>query len=186
MPPRESCDFMTMECADNCGYQVNEFEMAVLKKFLLDSASNIKLKIRDELRQHDCKIVTWFATGDCLDTLTDKTTEIMDWLSEEGFIQCGFTRNKQLWANTLTMNNVELGLTVEDEKTAEMTSKRGLVAVPDYTSWTVKLYKGGRGYFSCGGGFSGGCGAGFFTINGEIYPEDCGMCHDNSRGCFSK
>ncbi len=186
LPPRETCDFMTKKCKAHCGYRVNRFEEDVFEELKIESASNIKLKIRDELREYKCKMLSWFATGDCPEDMTDKITTIIDWLAEEGFIQCGFTRNKRLWENLLPLNNVTLGLTVEDHNKAKRMSDRGLISVPDYDSWTVTLYKEGSSIYNCGGGFGTTCGEGFvITKASEVYPEDCGQCYDNSRGCFN-
>ncbi len=183
-----SCDFMTKACKENCGYRINRLELDVYRNFMNMSPLTLALGIRKELNHYDCRILTWFATGDCPEMLTDKIAFIIDWLAEEGFVQCGFTRNTVLWERLLPLANVTLGLTVEDHKEAEIVSEKGLVAVPDYASWTVTLYKKAKAYFNCGGGWGISCGANFVTINAsaeEIYPEDCGQCYDNKRGCFT-
>lgn len=177
------CDFVTKKCRANCGYKVNKFEEDVFK---IESASNIKLRIRDELRKYDCKILHWFATGDCPEDMTGKITSIMDWLSEEGFVQCGFTRNKKLWENVSPLRNIQLALTTESHKKAEKLSEDGLTSVPDYDSYTIRLYKKGKPIYSCGALFGTMCGENFvITQTSEVYPEDCGQCYDNDRGCFN-
>jgi hypothetical protein len=180
-----SCDFMTEECALNCGYKKNKLEELNLEVFRECSPLQLGLEIRKELKEYDCKILSWFATGDCPYDLTDKVYSIMDWLADEGFIQCGFTRNVELWERLLPLKDITLGLTVEDEEWAKRISKKGLVSVPDYNTWTVTLYKDTKPYFNCGGGFGTTCGENFvITKAEEIYPEDCGKCYERKRGCF--
>ncbi len=194
-PPGEinsggSCDFTTKACRKHCGYKINQFELETYRTFMSMSPLSIALEIRDELQRYDCRMLSWFATGDCPEILTDKIAFIFDFLQEEGFIQCGFTRNQVLWERLLPLADIALGLTVENHRAAVLLSAKGLVAVPDYASWTVTLYKKAKAFFNCGGGYGiGGCGANFVTINAsteEIYPEDCGLCHANKRGCFTQ
>lgn len=183
-----SCEFTTKRCREECNYKINSFEKQVFADMTHEREIDLKVKIRYELDRFNCRILSWFATGDCPKSMTDKITSIMDWLSEEGYIQCGFTRNQQLWANILTMNNVRLGLTVEDHEKAEKLSKRGLVSVPNYDEWTTDIYVKGSRIFNCGGGFGTTCGEGYVIEDApieKVYSEDCGHCYKGNRGCFT-
>lgn len=182
-----SCYFATRACLKACNYGVNSFEIQTLKTFRNTSYNDLYERIMNEMMGFDCKILTWFATGDCPDDLTHLISSIIQQLQLRGFPQCGFTRNKGLWDRVKDLANVRLGYTTEDESEAEDLSKLGLVAVPDYDTWTTNIYVKGSKVFNCGGGFGTTCGEGYVIEDApieKIYSEDCGHCYEGKRGCF--
>jgi hypothetical protein len=176
---------MTRKCKVHCGFKVNQFEIDALASLNRFRHEVLVKRIGAELKKENCNILTWFAVGDCPESLTGKITSVMAGLSLNGVVQCGFTRNETLWKHSHFFDNVTLGLTVENEKRAIELSEEGLVSVPDYSSWTITLYKKMKPIYNCGGGFGTTCGENFvITKAEEIHPEDCGKCYEGKRGCF--
>lgn len=176
-----SCDFMTATCAKECHLKSNRFQKAAFDAFKSDTAYGLFDRIQGEAK---AKQIEWFVTGDCPASLTNKVAEIIYLLHGAGFIQSGFTRNVLLWEK-VSQSHCRLALTVEDKEQAHYWSFKGLTAIPQYDSWRSEIILNGKSIYLCGGGIV-ICGSGFVEESGEIYPEDCVLCAENTRGCFAK
>lgn len=135
--------------------------------------------IMEELEISGCKILYWFASGDCMREHEERILEIMKYLSSEKIKQCGFTRNKYLWAavNARREYDVRLVLTVEDKTKAIPLSEAGLVNIPDCNKGIVQLYHNRIQYVSCGTDQH------KLDILGR--EDDCQKCYKRKKGCFS-
>ncbi len=175
-----SCDYMTKACKEYCVCQINQYELDVYNTLINVDAKEIAIRIRTEMIDTDCNILSWFATGDCPETLTGKISNIIYMLSKEGCIQCGFTRNSVLWERLLPLANTKIALTVEDPVEALSMSRLGMVGMPYYKQGVVEIMSRKRRRLTF-------CGENFVVIKGEkeeVYPEDCGNCHKERIGCF--
>ncbi len=176
---------MTKKCQVHCALKPNRIQKETCDYIKNHEATVSTLKIEKELRETECDMLTWFSAGDCPKSMTEKVASIMKGLSTAGITQCGFTRNKKLWIKSQEMNNIKLCLTVENKERARKLCKDGLVSVPNYQEWTVSIYHRKERIAGCGGGFT--CGGDYVITEAdsrEIFPEDCGLCNQFSRGCF--
>jgi hypothetical protein len=100
-----TCEFATKTCLKECialkngtpeniiGYKSKE---EIYHFFIENEAEIIVKQIIIELIESKCKILNWFASGDCPKDLTQKIFEIIKSLNKSGIVQNGFTRNIQL------------------------------------------------------------------------------------------
>lgn len=179
-----TCEFATERCLKECAALKNAFDetivgheakVATYKFMISHSVLDVCQQIIKEMRELGCKILYWFASGDCLRRHTDKIGRIMKHLSIEGIIQCGFTRNKKVWYTAENIPLARIALTVEANQ-RKPRNERGIIAVPDYQSGEVKLYQN-RTHL-------GSCGAGFQRRRLQI-STGCDSCYQQRVGCFS-
>lgn len=186
-PPRKTCEFATEKCLKECILQSNSFEEATFRYFIGHSSEHIAKQIAEELNRYSYQVLSWFPeAGDCPIELTEKILKAMEILSKENYIQCGFTRNSLLWSQSHIIPNTRLALSVENEKEAYNKSADGLVSLPDYKTWQVKLLYHATDLCLCGNGFIIPlCGMGFVQTEEESTEEDCGLCYEKKVGCFA-
>jgi len=182
-----TCEFASKICLKECGALKN----AIGDKTIGYAAKNktfqfiIKQpvfascgKITKEMEKAKSKILHWFAAGDCMGKYTDKIVEIIKHLSTDGLIQCGFTRNENLWKKVCKVENVHLVFTIESKKRAKLFMGEGMIIVPDYIETTAELYKKG---ISCGT-----CDGIYYELSKRIkIAADCNLCYEKKCGCFS-
>lgn len=134
-------------------------------------------RIKKELDKLKSPVLFWFASGDCPPKHTGRVLKLMKSLSDFGVVQQGFTRNRDLWDKVRDIPNNFLVLTTESLKEAEMLSKKGVVAVPDYRDGRIALYRNERHY--------GGCGADWFEFDEVCREADCLACYQQNMGCYT-
>lgn len=179
-----TCEFHTTKCllvcaAINCDSAEKEIIGHELKKVTHDfiveeDIFKVLHKITEELKDMKSNILYWFASGDCERKHIGKIIKIIKYLAEEGIVQCGFTRNKELWEKIGHYANI--ALTLESFVEVRKTQSAGLFAIPDYKTTKVKIY---RGTFH-----SGTCGMSFFTYKNIKRKANCVECYKQSQGCF--
>lgn len=188
-----TCEFATDKCLKMCaafrnatdenkiGYEpkLRTFELITKERLFL-----VCDKILQELHQMDSKILYWFASGDCMMRHSEKIAKIMKHLSEEGIVQCGFTKNKTLWRRTHQIKNVRVALTLDkfeqDSDFAKTYIKdTGLIAVPNYEKGCVNLFWCEERWMGAGA-----CGYSDYEFEGITYEADCQKCYETKRGCF--
>ncbi len=191
-PPRGTCEFSTDKCLTNCaafknadlkniiGYRAKKHTLDYFKK---ESVFKICDKIIEELSDMDERILYWFASGDCPKSLQGKIINIIHHLIVEGIIQLGFTRNECLWEKTQSVSisylGVHLAFTVESTKEArEKQIFRGLVAVPNYKTSKISLYKANL--------YSGSCGESRKRYDELRHEDNCMECYQKEIGCFAR
>ncbi len=195
-----SCEFSTRVCRKRCPTDLHstDIEKQVFEFFKQNGATVIADKILDELLDRNSLFLSWFSTGDCPAKMTEKISWIIHKLQSERVVQCGFTRNRALWDKITSLVNVEMGLTVGSLRIATKLCEKGLVAIPDYTTGWVKLYKGTMEVIT---GTKrephhvSGCGGGSYMQTVNAYQDkpilvtheaDCQLCWKKERGCFAK
>ena len=99
-----TCEFATNECLKNCIAIKNKKECIgytskenIYQFFQNENVTNICIQLCLELDRNNCNIIAWFASGDCPSYMTDKIVKIIEKLQERKIVQCGFTRNINLW-----------------------------------------------------------------------------------------
>lgn len=187
-----TCDFSTRKCRRNCPsyLKTNKLEKYTFNFFATEPSKIIAERITKELEDnYGINLLQWFSWGDCPVDKTVKITKIMRILSKNKIIQCGFTRNKKLWDKALSIENINLGLTMEQEEYDELIIDRinrykianGLVGVPHYDTGKVELFWGFDKRYR------GGCSGGWYTSpNGVTREADCAKCYKERVGCFVK
>lgn len=179
-----SCSFASMKCLTNClSYLVhNSVTKHTVDIFDTRTIEEIVGMMYEQLRQRKPKLLEWFCWGDCMPEKTEQVLQIMKELSKKGVIQCGFTRNIELWRGSHKIKNVHLGFTTEDESEIVYLAEEGLVAVPDYWTGETKIYLGAER------GLVGGCGGNFYREKATQidYEPECIECYKKKRGCFTQ
>jgi hypothetical protein len=189
-----TCEFMTEKCYEECCSCNLDTEMGIEAKvrrnifnFFLDNCpENVAVKMIGELKRAQCKIFTWFASGDCPSFLTEKFYAVVKGLDDAGIIQTGFTRNKNLWekCHGLSKNNKTL-LSIEDPENA---SEPGLYSIPRYEIGAIDIVhvEFGKKYVRSG------CGGGYYEDHIKVHGKDtshlkldCKACYKNKTGCFA-
>ena len=186
-----TCSFSTKKCREMCcakwrpknradyEYKINKRTVnAQYRYFIEQNPLTVAGKIIKEMGELDFKILHWFASGDCLSKDLKQITTIMKIISSQDIVQCGFTRNKKLWEATWHIMRVTIALTVEDlyNRPDSGRCRNQLIAVPDYETGTVHLYKSKEYY--------GGCGGKYFQFKDIKEPVNCEECFKHKRGCF--
>ena len=133
-------------------------------------------KIISELKEMNCKILYWFACGDCMQKDENRIIKIIDYLNGEGIIQCGFTRNKDFWQKIKRYTNI--ALTLETYAEVQKTQSYGLFAIPDYKKNVVKIYIGKY--------YSGSCGQSVYVYKSIKREANCLECFKQEQGCFAE
>jgi len=133
-----SCQFATAKCLKNCSEQFNRQEwFRITYKYFKDNDSlAIYRQLVRELKEKKFKLLQWFDSGDCPTNLTHKIFGIMSELSKDGYVQCGFTRNKPLWEKANTLSRMRMGFTVENESDIK---KNGLYGIPNYKTYYTQI-----------------------------------------------
>ena len=180
-----SCAFASMRCLVNClSYLTqNSITKDTFDVFQKQDAKTITEKLWKQIEKQPIKLMEWFCWGDCPPGMTDKVIDVIKGLSLKGVVQCGFTRNKELWQAVLKVPNVRIGITIEDIDDIKEYAKKGLVAHPQYDSGETELFyktTDSKHYASCGGSFM------RVTATEISYEADCLTCYKNKRGCFTK
>lgn len=192
-----TCQYPSNKCLKSCYALKKDYDEIIniseedkkkiynffIKKPILTVCNEIT-KEMDELQ---IKILSWFASGDCLNKDIDRIYQIMVLLDEEGVVQNGFTRNKRLYSEIIQSNKIDhIVLTVESllPKDAPLENyPRGLWAIPDYEKGIVKLYHGKLGrksYATCG----------FNQVETKFDGKEikiatnCSGCYHKKLGCF--
>jgi len=155
--------------------------------FIEKSTLAICSKIIKEMDELQMKVLSWFASGDCLDKDIDKFYQIMILLDEEGIVQNGFTRNWRLYQQIIEDEVIgHIVLTLESLSQRDNPlgdSLSGLWAVPDYEKGMVRLYNGKLGNKSYGG-----CGSNdvITKFDGKEVKitANCTGCYYKRLGCF--
>lgn len=155
--------------------------------FTTESLVTICNEVIKEMEELQVKILTWFASGDCLDKDVDRIYRIMFLLHGEGIIQNGFTRNVKLYDTIIDDEVIKhIVLTVESKAVKDAPDDeypKGLWAIPNYKTGVVELYHGKLGHVSYGG-----CGMNDVTtqFKGEevVIASNCLGCYNKKIGCF--
>lgn len=180
-----SCVFASMKCLVNCLTYLthNDITAETFDAFKNRTEGELSASIWSQIKDKKPRLMEWFCWGDCPPELTQKVSSVMWGLSKNGAIQCGFTRNEELWKIALKIPNARIGITIEDIGSVDDYAKKGLVAYPIYDTGHTKLF-----YKTDKTKSSGMCGCTFMydeaiQIN---YEADCQTCYENKRGCFTK
>ena len=187
-----SCEFITEKCCIECYACSLDTDMGVeseLKKqiyeyFVKTSSNRIAEQILKELKEANCNIFTWFASGDCPSKLTNKFYAIVKKLDIAGIIQTGFTRNEKLWKKCKNLSKSRILLTIEniDDQLVP-----GWYSLPNYKIGAIDIVEVGIGNVRV----SVGCGGGYYEEHIKILGKDtshlkldCNACYKNKTGCF--
>ena len=204
--PKEggTCEYATKECTTYCYAKEKDYDETLnipeedkreIHQFFIGNPSvTVCVEVLKEMEELQATVLSWFASGDCLDVDVDKIYKMMMLLQEEGVIQNGFTRNKELWqkladSKNLNYDILRIVLTVEDLDEGGVTPYCGkgapnaVWAVPDYDEGVVSLYHGRLGYTSYGGCGSGNTYHKFKGHEVEI-ASNCLACFKRKIGCF--
>lgn len=192
-----TCEFATSKCLKKCcahapgsGKKIGFDEKRKIYTYFLDNSSNkIATKILYELQENNCKIFTWFASGDCPSFLVDKYFNVILELDKKGIVQTGFTRNRELWERCSLFQNSKILLTMENiDDIIKYSEKEGLYSIPNYKIGAIDIYKVtfGKKYKRTG------CGGGYYQNHIKDKEKvkshlklDCKNCYENGIGCFS-
>ena len=199
-----TCQHASKECVDNCYAKKKDYDervnipefkkRGILNFFINKPTTSICTEIIKEMEELQAIILSWFASGDCLDEHVNKLFEIMILLQEKGIIQNGFTRNNNLYGKILRSEEVNYDVlrivfTIESEDIIYRpvcgigNYPRGIYGVPDYKRGVVALYYATPGYKSYGG-----CGFGDIThkFDGKEIEiaTNCLGCFKKKIGCF--
>jgi len=182
-----TCEFATKKCLKMCvalknatdenivGYETKLKVFEFITKMPLFLICN---QIIEDLSQISSKLLYWFASGDCMGKHVKNISAIMEHLSLEGVIQCGFTRNKKLWKRTQKIQNVNIALTIEKLEDVSKTGfTSGLISIPDYKTGKINLYMNNI--------FRGSCGGYNTKLVEIVYKNDCKECYEMKKGCFT-
>lgn len=141
-------------------------------------------RILKEVKDLNSDVLYWFASGDCPSEFTDRIVHIIKGLSYVIPAQIGFTRNQELWEKTNRLDNinVRIALTLEKPYKSKLQSmlSLGTIAVPNYNTGNIKLYRCTQSYTSCGAGIV------YVKKLGETIKKkaDCSNCLKEKIGCF--
>lgn len=197
-PPKGTCQYASEECLPKCYTLRKDYDERVnipesekkdiLKYFMGNPIITVCSEIMKEMDELQATILSWFASGDCLDKYVDKIYKIMMLLQEEGVIQNGFTRNSNLYQKMFANEKVNYDIlrivfTVESKDTeyAPSCSERypkGIYGVPNYEEGIVELYYAKLGYRTYGG-------CGFSGVTHKFKGEEIEIA-TNCLGCFKK
>lgn len=146
-PYKKSCQFATRKCLKECSEQFNNmtwFEK-VFAEFKTKSSVELYADIKEELKDNDFNLLTWFDCGDCPSRLQTKVVDIINQLHNDRVSQLGFTRNEKFWLKVKDLHEDDRHLTSGPFKTRFMLTvergtvikKEGYYAVPDYKKQQV-------------------------------------------------
>jgi hypothetical protein len=196
-----TCQYASSKCVNYCyavrdkEYDVTldipQSEKAEILNFFVDNPTiSVCSEIIKELDGLQSPILSWFASGDCLDEHADKLFKIMLLLQEEGVIQNGFTRNKNFYQKILSSSKVNTDIlriifTIESkgkmyEQSCSESYPKWIYGVPNYKTGMVKLYHATLGYSRSYGG------CGFNRVVTKNFEGKEIEIATNCWGCFSK
>lgn len=188
-----SCEFASEKCLKVCAAFKNATDTnkiaydAKCKTFINITqceSKDVILKIAEEVKEMQTEVLYWFASGDCPSEFTERIVHIIEGLSFIIPAQMGFTRNQELWegTNRLKVDDVRLALTLERPYRSKLQSmlSLGTIAVPNYNTGNIKLYRCNQSQTSCGAGIV------YVKKLGETIKRkaDCGNCFKERVGCF--
>ena len=171
-----TCAYLTPECWEYCPSSqiTNSYEVEALRLIKEYDVDWIAQTIINELDGQ--KLLQWNVWGDCLPELTDKMSEIVSILNDNGIKQFGFTRNHNWWNRV--KHTTRIGLTVDTEYQAFNFSYSGLVCWPDPDRSEARLHWKGKIVAKCSGWWC------TYTDTGEMHNSACRQCISEHRGCF--
>jgi len=182
-----TCEFATKECLEMCAAFKNATDENIIgyehKLKVFEFITKVSLflvcnQIVEDLSQMNPKLLYWFASGDCMEKYVNRISAIMEHLSLEGIIQCGFTRNKKLWKRTQEIQNVNIALTMEKLEDISKTGIiSGLISIPDYKTGKINLYTNSILRGSCGGYNT--------KLDEVVHKDNCKECYKMKKGCFT-
>ncbi len=194
-----TCEYASDKCLKKCYAMEKDYDEVlnipeedkreIYKFFIEKSTLAVCSEIIKEMDELQAKILTWFASGDCLDKDIDRLYQTMVLLNEESIVQNGFTRNQDFYRKIVDGGVIDhIVLTLESlspEHNPARKYPRGLWAVPDYEKGLVKLYHGELGEEA----FYGSCGSGStrqVDFNGKEVEivSNCTGCYYKKIGCF--
>jgi len=180
-----TCQFYTTKCLLACAAircnpkefeQIGHEKKKALYDFIVgESIFKVLNKITQELKEMECTFIYWFASGDCTTKDKSRILKIVEYLSLEGIIQCGYTRSKDFWSDVRKYTD-NIALTLESYAEVQKTQSRGLFAIPNYKKGKVEMYRGNYN--------SGTCGASVYTYKKIERKANCLECYANKQGCF--
>jgi len=189
-----SCEFATARCLRKCcahspgaGQKIGFSKKKEVLDFFVNSDSDkIFSKIISELKDSNCNIFSWFASGDCPSTLTQKLFEVIKKLDQAKIIQSGFTRNIGLWRLCQKLSkDCKVLLTIE---TPDDAVEDGLYSFPNYEIGAIDIYCVKNNQIRR----TDGCGGGYYENHKEKIKKedshlkmDCKACYENRTGCFN-
>lgn len=192
-----TCQYASGKCLQKCCALEKDYDevinIAEIDKkgiysfFIKRSPLTVCLEIIREMNELQAEILSWFASGDCLDEDIDRIYEIMVGLNGEGIVQNGFTRNWRLYRRIIDGGVIDhIVLTIESllpKHNPFGDYPRGLWAVPNYKMGSVKLYHGKLGkktYATCGPNEV----ATKFEGKEIKIATNCTGCYRKKIGCF--
>jgi len=188
-----TCEFASEKCLEVCAAfknatDTNKIAYDTKCKIFTDitrcEAKNVIYKIAKEIKEMQMEVLYWFPSGDCPNEFTERITNIIEGLSFIIPEQIGFTRNQELWekTNRLQLDNVRLALTLEKPYKSKLQGmlSLGTIAVPNYNTGNIRLYRCNQSYT--------GCGAGIVYVKTldkiDEKKADCSNCYKEKIGCF--
>ena len=173
-----TCSFATKKCLKECGSSTTNVREKYVYAFISQkNIFEICSRIYEEYIKSKTKLLQWFESGDCPKKDTNRIIEIIELLSKQKIPQFGFTRNRKLWEKVNEFDNVNFVLSVENRTRAENLSEKGCIAVPNYKTGKIKLYKSLE--------YVGSCGGAWYELEDVVLENNCYKCYEKNRGCFS-
>lgn len=176
-----TCSYATGECLTHCPSYclVNEHEKRVLEFFKNNNTGNIADRILRELDMFGTCSLYWYPWGDCLDSLTRKTSEIICMLADKEITQNGFTRNRELWDRLPSNEYIRFGLSVDSIGIAKAFSVGGHnTCCPDIETGEARIFYKGEMVARCSGWWC------RWIEENRIIEADCVLCIRHEKGCF--
>lgn len=188
-----TCEFASEKCLKVCATFKNatatnkidyEDKYGAFVDITQRDVHSIIWKIAKEVKELNSDILYWFASGDCPSEFTSRIAYIIEGLSFIIPAQIGFTRNQKLWEETngLRLDNVRIALTLEEPYRSKLQrmSSLGTIAVPNYITGNIKLYRCTQSHTSCGAGIV------YVKKLGETIKKKagCSNCLKEKIGCF--
>ena len=188
-----TCEFATKQCLEECAASKNAKESAFpgepgyiigyepkQRAFRFMTERPLFLvcnRILYEMKRMKSKILYWFISGDCMIKHEKRILGIMKHLHTEEVIQCGFTRNVNLWKEAKRLG-IRIALAVENKQQAGRLSIEGLIALPNYKTQRAEIYLRRKKWGACGF-------ADYIQYDKLQFEANCRSCYDNQRGCFT-
>lgn len=186
-----TCEFASEKCLKVCAAfknatETNKIDYEAKYSAFVDitqrDTHSIIWKIAKEVKELNSDILYWYASGDCPSEFTSRIAHIIEGLSYIIPAQIGFTRNQELWEKTNRLDNVRIALTLEKPYKSKLQSMSslGTIAIPNYNTGNISLYRCTQSYTSCGAGIV------YVKKLGETIKKkaDCNNCLKEKIGCF--
>ena len=189
LPPHGTCEHATPECLASC-YVIDRSDFdeetripecdkrETYRLMTTESVSDIVDRLLLDLAGLQTHILSWFGSGDCLDTDVLRISNIIDAIPKR-IVQMGFTRNRDLWE----LHKGVFALTIE--KKGDATDSAAMYAIPNYAKETSVMFSP---YYRVRGGY---CGPIVCQDQDRGHPElthyiNCKTCHRLGTGCFDR